>query len=109
MKLYVDQQLPPLLADWLRDQSHDALHVRDIGLKTGSDHAIWTRAIADDAVIISRDSDFALFARQDPRGCLVWLRVGNCGNPELVALFERIWSAVAKRLEAGERFIEISE
>jgi predicted nuclease of predicted toxin-antitoxin system len=109
VKIYIDQQLPPLLAQWLRDRSYDAQHVRDIDLTNSSDHAIWKGAILDDAVIVSRDSDFALFARQDPQGRLVWLRWGNCSNPELVAAFEQVWPAIAKRLEAGERFIEVSE
>ena len=107
MKLYVDQQLPPVLAQWLRDRSVDARHVRELGLKDRPDHEIWVRAIEDGAVLVSRDSDFALFARQDPRGRLVWLRVGNCGNADLIRLVERLWPNIAARLEGGERVVEV--
>ena len=84
-----------------------ARHVRDLGLKEGADHEIWLRSIADDAVILTRDSDFALFARQDPRGRLVWLRFGNCGNADLIRMVEARWADIAARLEAGERLVEV--
>lgn len=107
MKLYIDQQLPPVLAEWLRDRSVEAWHVRDLGLKDGGDHEIWLRAIADGAAIVTRDADFNLFARQDRRGRLVWLRFGNCGNAALIARFERLWPEIAARLKAGERVVEV--
>jgi len=107
LKLYIDQQLPPVLAQWLRDRSVDARHVRELGLKDRPDHEIWNRGIRDEAVVVSRDSDFSLFARQDPRGRLVRLRVGNCGNADLIRLFERQWPETAQRLESGERIVEL--
>jgi len=107
VKLYIDQQLPPALAQWLRERLVDAWHVRELGLKDRPNHEIWTRAILDGAVVVSRDSDFALFARQDPRGRLVWLRFGNCGNAVLFKHFERLWSYIDGRLGAGERVVEV--
>ncbi len=107
MRLVIDQQLPPVLAEWLRVRGVDAVHVREVGLKDRADHHIWKEAARDGAVVVSQDSDFANFARQDAGGRLVWLRVGNCSNPELIAIFERIWPNVAERLMAGERLIEV--
>jgi len=33
MKLLLDEQLPPLLTIRLVEQGHDAVHVRDIGMR----------------------------------------------------------------------------
>ena len=107
MKLLIDQQLPPMLAEWLRGQGMDARHVREIGLKDRTDPEIWNQSIRDGAVIISRDSDFALFARQDLRGRLIWLRIGNCRNPQLIEIFESLWPRIVERLNSNERIIEV--
>jgi predicted nuclease of predicted toxin-antitoxin system len=107
VRLVIDQQLPPVLAEWLRGQGLDAWHVRELGLKDRPDHDIWINALQDDGVIVSRDSDFANFARQGAGGRLVWLRIGNCSNPDLIAVFERLWPAIAERLDAGEGLIEV--
>jgi len=107
LKILIDQQLPPLLADWLRSGGYDATHVREIDLKDSPDHEIGREAKRRRAVVVRRDSDFANFARQDRDGRLVWLRVGNCANPDLIALFEATWGDVAARLEQGERIVEV--
>lgn len=41
MKLLIDAQLPPRLAEWLCDKGHDAIHVADIGLLSADDLTIW--------------------------------------------------------------------
>lgn len=107
MRIVVDQQLPPVLAIWLRSQGLDAFHVRELGLSDRPDHEIWTETLRNGAVVVSRDSDFANCARQDPSGRLVWLRIGNCGNAALIDTFERHWPSILARIEAGERLIEV--
>ena len=107
MKIVVDQQLPPVLAIWLRSQGLDARHVRELGLRDRPDHEIWREALRHGSVVLSRDADFANFARQDVGGRLVWLRTGNCSNAVLIETFERQWPAILARIQAGERLIEV--
>ncbi len=107
MRIVVDQQLPPVLAAWLRSQGLDAFHVRELGLGDRPDHDIWRNALRDSSVVVSRDADFANFARQDANGRLVWLRIGNCSNATLIETFERHWPSILSRINAGERFIEV--
>jgi predicted nuclease of predicted toxin-antitoxin system len=38
---------------------------------------------------------------------LVWVRKGNCSNRALFAWLEPLWSDAVKRLEQGEKFIEL--
>jgi predicted nuclease of predicted toxin-antitoxin system len=54
----VDANLSPRLAQLLRDAGHDAVHVRDIGLRTASDDEIIDYAISTDRIVISHDTDF---------------------------------------------------
>lgn len=107
MRLIVDQQLPPILAAWFRDQGVDAFHVRDLGLTHAADTAIWAEAMRDDAVIVSRDEDFVRLLRDRGGARLVWIRVGNCTNPALLATIRANWPAIRQRLSDGDRLIEL--
>jgi len=71
-----------------------------------ADTAIWAKATKDDAVVISRDEDFVALARSGGAR-LVWIRVGNCTNATLLGLIEANWGFIFKRLEDGERLVEL--
>ncbi len=58
MNYVVDANLSPRLAGLLRDAGHDAVHVRDIGLRAASDDEIIDYAISTDRIVISHDTDF---------------------------------------------------
>jgi predicted nuclease of predicted toxin-antitoxin system len=108
VKFLVDAQLPPALARWIASQRHQAAHVFDLGFHTADDPVIWERARNDEAVIISKDEDFVdhwLLSSQPVS--FVWIRKGNCSNSALVAWLEPLWSDAVKRLEQGEKFIEL--
>lgn len=69
---------------------------------------IWQRANAEQAVIVSKDEDFVdrwLVSSQPV--ALVWIRKGNCSNRALVAWLEPLWPDVVRRLEQGEKLIEL--
>lgn len=66
MRLLIDANLSPRVADALRDGGHDVVHVFDIGLADASDEAILARAESERRVIVSSDTNFgALLARHD--------------------------------------------
>lgn len=98
MRLLVDNALSPLLAVLLREGGHDAVHVRDLGLQHADDEVIFDRAIADDFVIISADTDFStiLASRAAVRPSLILFRGGGSRRPERLA-------TVVPRQSAGDR------
>jgi predicted nuclease of predicted toxin-antitoxin system len=80
----VDAQLPPALAQWLREAGHSAQAVREVGLREAEDGAIWWCALKTGAAIITKDEDFTQLAQQNVKGpVVVWLRVGNTSNRAL--------------------------
>ena len=108
MKFLVDEQLPPALAVWLRAQGCDASHVRELGLARGKDAQVWSKAIALGAAVITKDEDYVAMAqvRQDEVP-VVWVRIGNCTNAVLLRWFGPLWPTIRRRLEAGEKLIEV--
>jgi predicted nuclease of predicted toxin-antitoxin system len=104
----IDAQLPPVLAELLRQRGHEAEHVGDAGLLQAEDNTIWQRALADGAVIITKDEDFPIRAsasRSAP--CIVWLRLGNASRRALLAWLEPRLPAIEARVEQGEKLIEV--
>jgi predicted nuclease of predicted toxin-antitoxin system len=104
----VDAQLPPALARWIAERGHQAVHVYDVSLHTANDPTIWRRAEADRSIIITKDEDFVdRWLLSDRPVSLVWIRKGNCSNRALLAWLEPLWPDTVKRLEQGEKLIEL--
>jgi predicted nuclease of predicted toxin-antitoxin system len=104
----VDNQLPAALARWLESKGCVAEHVLALQLEQSQDGIIWERAARDGAVIVSKDEDFAQMTLvRSESVAVVWLRLGNCRTPALLAAMERAWPAIVQQLDAGAHLIEV--
>ncbi len=66
MRFLIDNALPPRLADLLVAAGHDAFHVRAYAMQAARDEEILVRALTEDRIIVSADSDFgAILAAQE--------------------------------------------
>ncbi len=80
----------------------------DAGLASATDSAIWHFGNQDELIFISKDEDFLYLAtRLEGKARLIWVRLGNCRNPVLLATFESAWPRIEALLNAGDRIIEI--
>ncbi len=64
MRWLVDNALSPILAVGLREQGHDAVHVRDYGLEMAEDLVIFEKAKDEGRIILSADTDFGTILTQ---------------------------------------------
>ncbi len=84
MKFLIDNPLSPTIAELLRQNSFDAVHVRDYNLQAADDDIIFERAAAEDRVIVSADTDFGtlLAFRQSAKPSIVLFRWPLLRRPE---------------------------
>ncbi|WP_009633592.1 DUF5615 family PIN-like protein [Synechocystis sp. PCC 7509] len=85
MKIWVDAQLPPTLAVWLSDTFDlEVAALVDLALRDAQDIEIFEAARADNAVIMTKDSDFIdLVCRLGTPPQILWLTCGNVTNRNL--------------------------
>ena len=109
MRFLVDNHLPATLSRWLTAKGCNSTHVQDIGLDAAKDTPIWEHAVAEKRIVVSKDEDFFHLAnRQGDTGSLLWVRLGNCRTPVLVARFEIEWPRIEQAFTDGHRIVMLS-
>jgi predicted nuclease of predicted toxin-antitoxin system len=107
LSFLVDAQLPPSLADALRQAGCQAVHVIELGLLSATDQQIWDEAISRSAVLVTKDRDFSLRrAARNDGPVILWIRVGNTSNRNLIDVLLRALPAIIDAIERGEAVVE---
>lgn len=86
MRFLADMGVDIRVVDWLRDEGHGALHLRELGMHRAPDEEILARAIEDDRIVLTFDLDFgtlAALARERPVR-VVLFRVSNARLPRVI-------------------------
>ena len=109
MIIWLDAHLSPGIAVWITATFDiTAYALRDVGLRDAEDSEIFEAAKAQEAIIITKDSDFVDLANRfgaPPQ--IIWLTCGNTSNSRLKEIFNaRLLEALAI-LRSGEVLVEI--
>ena len=111
MTLWLDNQLPPALAAWIRNtRSIDCRPVRDLNLHRATDAEIFSAARAAQAVVVTKDADFIdLLEQHGPPPQVILVTCGNTSNARLRELIESAWPSILPMLERGEALVELGD
>ncbi len=109
MTLWLDAHLSPALARRIEEIVEcQVVPIRDLGLREATDAEIFASAKLNNAVILTKDSDFGqLVQRFGPPPRVVWIRTGNRSNVEMIAILKRILPLALLQIEAGESLVEV--
>jgi len=104
MIVWVDAQMSPAISVWIRSNfSIEAVAVRDLGLRDAGDKEIFQAARLENAVVMTKDSDFVLLLeRLGPPPQVIWVTCGNSSNARLKEILTKILPKTIELLESGE-------
>lgn len=110
MTIWVDAQLSPAIAVWLKDSfAIHAIALRDLGLRDAEDEEIFQRARKDNVVIMTKDADFVLLLeRLGPPPKIILLTCGNTSNSHLKNILASTFATALELFREGEDLVEIS-
>lgn len=110
MTIWVDAQLSPVIATWITNTfGVEAVALRDLGLRDAEDLEIFEAAKAQQAILMTKDSDFVnLVDRFGIPPQIIWLTCGNTSNARLREILSVTLPKALELLRASEVLVEIS-
>ncbi|HJU15945.1 MAG TPA: DUF5615 family PIN-like protein [Stellaceae bacterium] len=103
MRFLLDMNMPPAMAEWLRSEGHDAIHVSDAGYGNLPDHQIFDRAAEDGRILVTFDLDFGeiIGLTNRPGPGVVLLRLRFAHQPHLRERLRTAIGASGDALQMG--------
>ena len=110
MKFLVDNAVSPKVAEGLRKIGHDAVHVREIGLRDAPDEVIFALAVEQSRIILSADIDFTNLLAESyekkPSVVLIRRHTGRSSHRQLNLLSEHLPALEQSLLEGAVVVLE---
>ena len=96
MRFLIDMPISPSVATWLSEHGHDAVHAASLGLVRAPDTVLLDRALADERIVITADTDFPqlLALSRSAAPGVILIRGGDYATREIEDLLSRVLSAI---------------
>ncbi len=103
MRFLADMGVALRVVEWLRDEGHDAKHLRDEGLQRLSNGAIFEKATAERRVVLTFDLDFGEIAAlsRGQKTSVILFRLHNTTAPNVIARLAAVLERSTAALEKG--------
>ena len=111
MSIWIDAQLSPSMAEWIRDRFGVEAHaVRELALRDATDRQIFAAARERRAFVMTKDSGFIGLVNQlgaPPQ--VIWPTCGNTSNARLRQILSATLGHALDLLASGEPIVEIKD
>jgi len=103
MRFLADMGVSTGVMEWLRNNGHDAKHLREEGLHRMPNGEIFTKAIHENRIIITFDIDFGeiVALAKGKRASVILFRLHNTRTSHLLDRLSAVLKDSAKALEEG--------
>jgi predicted nuclease of predicted toxin-antitoxin system len=110
MTIWVDGQMSPAIAAWISSNfAVNAIAIRNLGLRDVEDKEIFETARRENAIVMTKDSDFVLLVdRLGAPPQVIWVTCGNTSNARLKEILMRTLPKAIELLKLGEVLVEIN-
>lgn len=103
MRFLVDLCVDVRVAEWLRSQGHDTVHLRDLGLHRLANGEIFRKAASENRAVLTFDLDFSEIAALTPGrpASLIVLRLQNARFQHVIERLSAVLAESGAALEKG--------
>src|SRR5579871_6792951 len=92
----------PRVAHWLRENGHDAVHLREQGLQRLADDAIFAKAAIEERIVLTFDLDFTeIVAVSTSKTSAIVFRLRDTRTDHVIARLAHVIARNAEALETG--------
>ncbi len=108
--IWVDTHISPAVAKWVSAElGYPASSIRDLGLRNAKDKDIFAAARQANAVVLTKDADFAeMVERLGSPPSVIWLTCGNTSEAALRGLLKTTLPRAMDLIGQGDILVEIS-
>lgn len=99
MRFLVDHCAGRRVADWLKEQGHDVLDVRELGPDPG-DRALLAKASAEDRILVTLDKHFGRFVFLERSEHAGLIRLPDLPAAERIRLLDQVLTSNGADLQA---------
>lgn len=101
MRFLADMGVDVRVVAWLRQQGHDAVHLREAGMHRAPDQQVFALALSEDRIVLTFDLDFGEIAALSPRQSarVILFRLSNARSTRVIERLAAVLVSSAEVLE----------